>query len=95
MANLETLEIQIAGNAEGASQNIDALIHSLSSLSRAVGRSVSGLMRLNAELKTLKSFGVKVPNIGKVSGAEQVRKSTEVAKKRLEEVKEISKKTSE
>ena len=73
MANLETLELTINGNAEKASQGIDTLITSLSSLSRRVGKAVSGLMKLNEELRTLKSFGaIKLPNIGKMTGATSV-----------------------
>ena len=63
MANLETLELTIASNSESATQGIQSLIRSLSALSGAVGRSVAGLMRLNAELKTLKGYGaLKLPN---------------------------------
>lgn len=70
MANLETLELTISANAESASQGIGQLTRSLSALSAAVGRSVSGLMRLNAELKTLKGYGkLKLPDVGKTTGA--------------------------
>lgn len=75
MANLETLELTISANAESASQGIGQLTRSLSALSAAVGRSVGGLMRLNAELKTLKGYGkMKLPGVGDVSNAKAVAK---------------------
>ena len=73
MANLETLELTISANAESASQGIGQLTRSLSALSAAVGKSVSGLMRLNAELKTLKGYGrMKLPSAGSISNASAV-----------------------
>lgn len=70
MANLETLELTVAGNSESATQGIDHLIRSLSDLSRAVGKSVGGLMKLNEQLKELKGYGVlKLPNLAKTTGA--------------------------
>lgn len=70
MANLETLELTISANAESASQGISQLTSSLSSLSSAVSKSAGELMRLNAELKTLKGFGsLKLPDIAKATGA--------------------------
>ena len=50
MANLETLEIRVAANAESAAQGLSHLIGSLSALSRGVGKAVGGLTRLNGEL---------------------------------------------
>lgn len=55
MANLETLELTINANADKAKQGIETLTRSLSSLSKAIGKSIRGLVRLNSELKTLKS----------------------------------------
>lgn len=70
MANLETLELTINGNAESAKSGIDSLVTSLSSLSRAVGKSVGGLMRLNDQLKELKKYGsLKLPNLSAATGA--------------------------
>ena len=70
MANLETLELTISANAESATQGIGHLIRSLSALSTAVGKSVGGLMKLNAELKTLKGYGnINLPGIGSATGA--------------------------
>lgn len=70
MANLETLELTISSNAEVATQGIDKLTRHLSALCDAVGKSVSGLKKLNAELKTLKGYGaLKLPNLGKITGA--------------------------
>ena len=70
MANLETLELTINGNAESAKSGIDSLVTSLSSLSKAVGKSVNGLMRLNSELRELKKYGtIKLPNLSAKTGA--------------------------
>lgn len=81
MANLETLELTISANAESASQGIGQLTRSLSALSSAVGKSVGGLMRLNAELKTLKGYGkLKLPSTGDISNAKAVSKG---AKKKI------------
>ena len=74
MANLETLELTISGNAESASQGLSSLIGSLSALSRQVGKSVGGLLRLNKELEKLKGFS----NI-KFSGIEKVAKDVKNA----------------
>ena len=74
MANLETLELTISGNAESASQGLSSLIGSLSALSRQVGKSVGGLLRLNKELEKLKGFS----NI-KFSGIEKAAKDVKNA----------------
>ena len=66
MANLETLELTINGNAESASQGLKNLISSLSALSKAVGKNVSGLRLLNKEIANMK--GIKGLNIGSASG---------------------------
>lgn len=67
--NLETLELTISSNSEQASQGIGSLIRSLSALANAVGKSVGGLMKLNAELRELKSYGrMKLPNLAGKSG---------------------------
>lgn len=66
MANLETLELTINGNAESASQGLKNLIGSLSALSKAVGKNVSGLRLLNKEIANMK--GIKSLNIGSASG---------------------------
>jgi len=76
MANLETLELTISANAESATQGIGQLTRSLSALSTAVGKSVGGLMKLNAELRTLKGFrSIKLPNVGKTTGAAAAKKA--------------------
>lgn len=70
MANLETLEVTINGNAESAKHGIGSLVTSLSALDRAVGKSISGLKKLNNELKELKKYGaIKLPNMAKISGS--------------------------
>ena len=85
MANLETLELTIQGNSTGAKKGIDDLVTSLSSLAKAVGKAVGGLIRLNAELTKLKGIGaIKLPNVSGKSGASAAtrgarRKSTPVA----------------
>lgn len=78
MANLETLELTINGSAEGAKTGISGLITSLSVLSRAVGKSVGGLKKLNAELRELKKYGrIKLPSLASISGSA----ATKAAKK--------------
>lgn len=75
MANLETLELTINGNAEQATQGIGKLITSLGFLDKAVGKSVAGLKKLNEELKTLKGYGrLRLPNLRSASGASSVAK---------------------
>lgn len=74
MANLETLELTINGNAQGARQGVESLIRSLSALSDAIAKPVNGLMKLNAELAKLKTYGrMKLPDVGKASGATAVK----------------------
>ena len=74
MANLETLELTISGNAQSATQGLNSLINSLSALQQAVGKNVGGLQKLNSELSKLKSFkGMKLPS---ATGASQSVKST-------------------
>ena len=70
MANLETLEIRVAANAESAAQGLSHLIGSLSALSKGVGKAVGGLQRLNTELGKIKGFsGMKLPGmLGEMSG---------------------------
>ena len=90
MANLETLELTISGSADKASQGIGSLITSLTSLNTVLGKSISGLMRLNEQLKTLKGFGsIKLPNIGQIAGASSKKFSDSVSKTK-KEVKEIT-----
>lgn len=57
MANLETLELTIQSNAQSAVQGLNSLTRSLSFLSREVGKNISGLVRLNAELEKLGKNG--------------------------------------
>lgn len=74
MANLETLELTINANAQSASAGLDKLINSLTSLSKKVGKTVSGLKLLNGELSTLKGF--KNLNLsGLETAAKKVRSS--------------------
>ena len=80
MANLETLELTINGSAEGAKTGISGLITSLSALSGAVGKSVGGLKKLNAELRELKKYGkIKLPSLASISGS-SVAKAAKKAK---------------
>ena len=60
MANLETLELTINANAEGAAQGIDRLITSLSSLSEALIKPFSDLRDFNTELRTLKQLSANI-----------------------------------
>lgn len=93
MANLETLELTINGSAEGAKTGISGLITSLSALSGAVGKSVSGLKKLNAELRELKKYGaLKLPNLASVSGssvAKAAKKATTAANPNVNGVNNI------
>ena len=56
MANLETLELTIQSNAESASKGVRSFIGSLSVLSKEVGKNISGLKMLNAELDKIKGL---------------------------------------
>ena len=74
MANLETLELTINGNAEKASQGIDTLISCLSSLASSITKPLQGLSSFNQELeKTLKiAKSIQMPDLtikGKISNA--------------------------
>ena len=71
MANLETLELTINGSATSASQGIDKLITSLSSLSEAIVKPYSDLVDFNNELKKMRdlSKSINLPNIAKATGA--------------------------
>ena len=80
MANLETLELTINGNAEKASQGIDTLISRLSSLASSIAKPLQGLASFNKELeKTLKiSKSIQMPSLNvkaKVSGVGTSRQS--------------------
>ena len=83
MANLETLELTINGSATSASQGIDKLITSLSSLSEAIVKPYSDLVDFNTALKKMRDLcnSIKMPNLAKVTGAARVvsssKKSTE------------------
>ena len=73
MANLETLELTISSNAEQATQGIGQLTRSLSYLATAVGKSVGGLMKLNEQLRELKTYGrMRLPNLAASTGARSV-----------------------
>ena len=85
MATLESLELTIESNAQSAVQGIGSLIRSLSLLSTAIAKPVSGLMRLNAELEKLKKYGaIKVPTVGKTVA--NVSNATNSIKKHAEDV---------
>ena len=81
MANLETLELTINANAEGASRGIDSLITSLGSLASALTKPLGLLQDLNLQLKDLKKYSTSInfANIGKAisskSGAKAIEKS--------------------
>ena len=90
MANLETLELTINGSAKSASEGIDQLIRSLSYLPSVIGKSVSGLVKLNAELDKLKKSGaIKLPNLGKVKGVEGLQKATKAIKESKEALYDV------
>ena len=70
MANLETLELTINANAEGASRGISRLIGSLSALSDAIVKPYSDLVDFNNELAKLKQIrSIKIPNISVATNA--------------------------
>ena len=74
MANLETLELTINANAEGASRGISRLIGSLSALSDAIVKPFSDLVDLNAEIAKLKNIrNIKIPNISVATNASRVK----------------------
>ena len=69
MANLDTLELTINGNATSASTGIDSVIRSLSDLSVQITKSYSDLVKLNSimiQLKRNSSF--TFPTIPKIPG---------------------------
>lgn len=75
MANLETLELTINANAEGASKGISRLIDSLSALSDAIVKPFSDLVDLNAEIAKLKNIrNIKIPNLSATTNARGVAK---------------------
>ena len=82
MANLETLELTINGSAQSASEGIDKLITSLSSLSDALAKPYSDLRDFNAALKETAEYckvlkdlkGIKLPNISQLTGASGAKK---------------------
>ena len=84
MANLETLELTIQANADSASQGLNNLINSLTALSKKIGSSVGGLMRLNAELEKLQGYSnLQLPDLAKsfdASGAGKVKKAADEIK---------------
>ena len=83
MATLESLELTIESNAQSAVQGIGSLIRSLSALSNAIGKPVNGLMKLNAELAKLKTYGaIKMPTIG--SKVANGASATNTAKKKID-----------
>ena len=85
MATLESLELTIESNAQSAVQGVGSLIRSLSLLSTAIAKPVSGLMRLNAELEKLKKYGaIKMPTIGK--NVTNVSNATNSIKKHAENI---------
>lgn len=86
MANLETLQLTINANAESASQGLNSLINSLTSLSKKIGKSVSGLRQLNEELSKLKRTGtIKMPNLSNATGTS---KAVSAAQKQAQAIEE-------
>ena len=81
MANLETLELTINANSEGASQGITALIASLSSLSEALVKPYSDLRDFNEELKKMKQYstGFRIPSVASSTGASRITASARKA----------------
>lgn len=62
---LESLNIEVNGNAQKASEGIGTLIGSLRSLARGLGTAIPALKSINKELKTLSTYGhMKIPAIG-------------------------------
>ena len=85
MANLETLELTINGNAQAATEGLSSRINSLSRLSKAVGKTVGGLKRLNSELGQLKSSG-KINLQGINEASQKVHKATSGMSKRKKHI---------
>lgn len=83
MANLETLELTINGSAKSASEGIDKLIASLSSLSDALVKPFSDLTDFNSALRETAKLtkSIKMPNIANATGAKSA-----VARAKKEEV---------
>jgi hypothetical protein len=67
MANLETLELQLKGSAESASEGISRVISSLSALSDALTKSFSDLVDFRKELDAISK--IKLPDFGKQIGS--------------------------
>jgi hypothetical protein len=83
MANLETLELTINGNAESASRGLENLINSLTALSKQVGKNVGGLKLLNGQLEKLKGFSnIKFTGIEKA--AKDVKSAVDIPSTKLE-----------
>lgn len=68
MANLETLELTISGNAASAKSGIDSLITSLTSLGTVVSTAATNMARLNLQLSRMQTLSKKMPNIGNMTG---------------------------
>ena len=107
MANLETLELTINANAQSASEGLQSLRSSLSSLSRAITSTYKKMIQLNSELEKLKALSdTKLPTIGqnvaantskRLSGygnaAQRVQEQSQAIAKNMESVSNATSKT--
>ena len=66
MADVESLELQIKGNASGASKSINTLIKTLEKLDKATAKGC-GLKKLNKEMKKFQSVSIGVRSANKAS----------------------------
>lgn len=81
MATLETLTLEIDGNASKASDGITSLISSLSSLGQAVQSSLTGLRELSNVLKEIRTNATGLgSNLGSISSAMSARTATNVGR---------------
>lgn len=84
MANLETLELTINANAQSASQGLNTLINSLSSLTKKINEAFSGMSQLNSEIRRLggTANSIKVPNLT-AAAKTTAKKTASIAKSSL------------
>ena len=81
MATLETLTLEIDGNASKASDGITSLTSSLSSLGQAVQSSLTGLRELSNVLKEIRTNATGLgSNLGSISSAMSARTATNVGR---------------
>lgn len=91
MANLETLELTISANAQSASQGLNNLINSLTSLSGKVSKAVGSLKSLNSELATLKGYsGLKIPALSSSKTANNIKAVTKAVTAQKKAIEDLS-----